>query len=166
MSPDILDHVHMACSAMFTWPLASADGTPDCVYQQWFLEVFLGPFSNVKDRIMLMSDLVSSEGLKTTASNKALQPCPLKIILHNQHTKQGTESVIFYILVYFIKDLTIIHVHLCLNIVFILLKSVIMWNKFTLCSTNKKILTISVQIYTLRFIWQAHYQKENLTYEW
>ncbi len=78
MSPDILDHVHMACSAMFTWPLASANGMPDCVYQQWFLEVFLGPFSNVNDRIMPMSDLVLSEGLKTTASNKVLQPCPLR----------------------------------------------------------------------------------------
>ncbi len=38
----------------------------DSVYRQWFLEVFLGPFSNVNDRIMLMSDAVSSEGLKTT----------------------------------------------------------------------------------------------------
>ncbi len=35
---------------------ASADGTADCVYRQWFLEVFLGPFSNVNDRIMPMSD--------------------------------------------------------------------------------------------------------------
>ncbi len=33
---------------------------------QWFLEVFLGPFSNVNDRIMPMSDAVSSEGPKTT----------------------------------------------------------------------------------------------------
>ncbi len=31
--------------------LASADGTADCVYRQWFLEVFLGPFSNVNERI-------------------------------------------------------------------------------------------------------------------
>ncbi len=46
--------------------LASADGMADCVYRQWFLEVFLGPFSNVNDRIMLMSDAVSSEGPKTT----------------------------------------------------------------------------------------------------
>ncbi len=38
----------------------------DCVYLQWFLEVFLGPFSNVNDRIMLMSDAVWSEGPKTT----------------------------------------------------------------------------------------------------
>ncbi len=38
----------------------------DCVYRQWFLEVFLGPFSNVYDRIMPMSDAVSSEGPKTT----------------------------------------------------------------------------------------------------
>ncbi len=35
------------------------------VYRQWFLEVFLGPFSNVNDRIMPMSDAVSSEGPKT-----------------------------------------------------------------------------------------------------
>ncbi len=36
----------------------------DCVYRQWFLEIFLGPFSNVNDRIMPMSDAVSSEGPK------------------------------------------------------------------------------------------------------
>jgi len=45
--------------------VASADGTVDCVYRQWFLEVFLGPFSNVIDRIIPMSDPVSSEGPKT-----------------------------------------------------------------------------------------------------
>ncbi len=33
---------------------------------QWFLEVFLGPFSKVNDRIMPMSDAVSFEGPKTT----------------------------------------------------------------------------------------------------
>ncbi len=44
--------------------MASADGTADCVYRQCFLEVFLGPFSNVNDRIMPMSDAVSSEGPK------------------------------------------------------------------------------------------------------
>ncbi len=38
----------------------------DCVYRHWFLEVFLGPFSNVNDRIMPMSDAVPSEGPKTT----------------------------------------------------------------------------------------------------
>ncbi len=48
------------------WRGASADGTADCVYRQWFLEVFLGPFSNVNERIMPMSDVVSSEGPKTT----------------------------------------------------------------------------------------------------
>ncbi len=37
-----------------------------CVYRQWFLEVFLGPFCNANDRIMAMSDAVSSEGPKTT----------------------------------------------------------------------------------------------------
>ncbi len=44
--------------------LASADSTVDCVYRQWFLQVFLGPFSPiyVKDRIMAMSDAVWSEG--------------------------------------------------------------------------------------------------------
>ncbi len=36
------------------------------VYQQWFLNVFLGPFSNVNDRIMPMSEAVSSEVPKTT----------------------------------------------------------------------------------------------------
>ncbi len=46
--------------------LASADGTADYVYLQWLLEVFLGPFSNVNDRIMPMSDAMSSEGPKTT----------------------------------------------------------------------------------------------------
>ncbi len=37
-----------------------------CLPTHWFLEVFLGPFSKVNDRIMPMSDAVSSEGLKTT----------------------------------------------------------------------------------------------------
>ncbi len=49
----------------------------DFVYRQWFLEVFLGPFSNVNDRIMRMSDAVSSEGQRPQASNKGLRPCPL-----------------------------------------------------------------------------------------
>ena len=39
-------------------------------------EVFLGPFSNVIDTIMPMSDAVSSEG--PNASNKGLQPRPLR----------------------------------------------------------------------------------------
>ena len=42
------------------------DGTGDCVYRWWFLEVFLGPFSNVNDRIMPVSDAVASEGPKIT----------------------------------------------------------------------------------------------------
>ncbi len=50
--------------------MASADGTADCVYRQWFLEVFLSPFSNVNDRIMPMSDAVSSEGLKTKSTQQ------------------------------------------------------------------------------------------------
>ncbi len=45
--------------------LASADGAAYCVFGQWFLEAFLGPFSNVNDIIMPMSDAVSSEGPKT-----------------------------------------------------------------------------------------------------
>ncbi len=52
--------------------LSSADGTVDCVYRQWFLEVFLSPFSNVNDRIMPMSDAVSSEGQKTRSSTLSL----------------------------------------------------------------------------------------------
>ncbi len=40
--------------------------TADCVYRQWFLEVFLSPFSNVSERIMIMGDAVSSKGPKTT----------------------------------------------------------------------------------------------------
>ncbi len=44
----------------------SSDGTADCVYRQLFLEVFLGPFSNVNDRIMPMSDPVASDDPKTT----------------------------------------------------------------------------------------------------
>ncbi len=36
------------------------------VYRQWFLEVFLGLYSNVNDRNMPMSDAMSSEGPKTT----------------------------------------------------------------------------------------------------
>ncbi len=49
----------------------------DCVYQQWFLEVILGPFSNVNDRIMQMSDAMLSEGPGPRASYKGLRPCPL-----------------------------------------------------------------------------------------
>ncbi len=63
----LLDCVHIWLPfCMLELYFASADGTVDCVYRQWFLEVFLGPFSNVNDRIMLMSDAVSSEGPKTT----------------------------------------------------------------------------------------------------
>ncbi len=64
----LLDNVHIwLLFCMIDLYLASADGTAYCVYQQWFLKVFLGPFSNVNDRIMRMSDAVSSEGLKNTA---------------------------------------------------------------------------------------------------
>ncbi len=41
----------------------------DSVYRKWFLEAFLGPFSNVNDRIMPMSAAVLSEG------PKLFQPC-------------------------------------------------------------------------------------------
>ncbi len=58
--------------------MASADGTADSVYRQWFLEVFMGPFSNVNDRIMPMSDALSSEGPKTTGIQQSLRPCPLR----------------------------------------------------------------------------------------
>ncbi len=42
----------------------------DCVYRQWFLEIFLVPFSNVNDIIMPMSDAVSSEVSKTIGIQK------------------------------------------------------------------------------------------------
>ncbi len=45
--------------------------------RQWFLEVFLGPFSNVNDRIMPMSEAVSSEGPKPGHPTKGLWLCPL-----------------------------------------------------------------------------------------
>ncbi len=60
----VLYHVHIWL--FFAVYVASADSTVDCVYRQWFLEVFLGPFRYVNDRILPMSDAVSSEGLKTT----------------------------------------------------------------------------------------------------
>ncbi len=66
---------HMASFCMIEFYLASADGPADSAYRQWFLEVFLGPFSNVNDRIMLMS--VSLRAQRPQASNKGLQPCPL-----------------------------------------------------------------------------------------
>ncbi len=51
-------------------PWSHMASTADCLYGQWFLEVFLGPFSNVNDRIMSMNYDVSSvssvSGLKTT----------------------------------------------------------------------------------------------------
>ncbi len=46
--------------------------------RQWFLEVFLGPFSNVNDRIMPMSDAVSSEGLKTPGIQQSSSALSLK----------------------------------------------------------------------------------------
>ncbi len=65
-----LQHVVLHCPAEIDiiWRGAYVALKPfmaDCVYRQWFLEVFLGPFSNVYDRIMPMSDAVLSEGPKT-----------------------------------------------------------------------------------------------------
>ncbi len=66
----LLDHVHIWLPfCMIELLLASADGTVSCFYRQWFLEVFLGPFKNVNDRIMLMSDAVSSEAVLPTIFN-------------------------------------------------------------------------------------------------
>ncbi len=69
---------------MIELQLTSADGTVDCVYRQWFLDVFLGPFSNVNDRIMPMSDAVSYEGPKTTGMGdiRGGSCPPLHIISH------------------------------------------------------------------------------------
>ncbi len=45
----------------------------DCVYRQWFLDLFLGPFSNVNDRIMQCR----LRAWRPRASNEGLRPCPL-----------------------------------------------------------------------------------------
>ncbi len=80
----LLDHVYIWLPFCMTeLQLASADGTVDCVYRQWFLEVFLGPFSNVNDRIMPMSDAVSSEGPKTTGIQKRLESICLSLLLRD-----------------------------------------------------------------------------------
>ncbi len=59
----LLDHVHIWLPFLYDRALV---GTADCVYIQWFLEIFLGPFSFDNDTMMPMSDAVSSEGPKTT----------------------------------------------------------------------------------------------------
>ncbi len=47
-------------------------------YRQWFLEVFLSPFSNVNDRVMPMSWYsVALRPEDHGHPNKGLQPCPL-----------------------------------------------------------------------------------------
>ncbi len=57
--------------AMIELYLASADGKADCVYRQWFLEVFLGPFSNVNGQQSCRWVIaVSSEGRWPRASTK------------------------------------------------------------------------------------------------
>ncbi len=67
-----LGHVHIWLTfCMIEFQLASADGMVGCVYQQWFLDVFLGPFSNANDRIMPMSDAVSSKVPKTTGIHQS-----------------------------------------------------------------------------------------------
>ncbi len=65
----------------------------DWVYKQWFLKVFLGPFSNVNDRIMPMSDAVSSEGRRPRASNKDLRPCPLSTdgLIYQSKVERSTD---------------------------------------------------------------------------
>ncbi len=66
----LLDHVHIWLPfCMIEFWLVSVDCMADCVYRKWFLEAFLGPFSNVNDRIMPMSAAVLSEG------PKLFQPC-------------------------------------------------------------------------------------------
>ncbi len=68
--------------------MASADGTTDCVYRQWFLEVFLGPFNNVNDRITPMSDTVLSEGPKTIG----IQQRSLALSLTHRYFSSLSES--------------------------------------------------------------------------
>ncbi len=59
------------------------------------LEVFLGPFSNVNDRIMPMSDAASSEGRRPRASNKGLCNLTLRYVVfkvfHNLFTHSFTD---------------------------------------------------------------------------
>ncbi len=72
-----MDHVHIWLPFCMTkLYLASVDGTVDSVYRQWLLELFLSPFSNVKDRIMPMSDAVLSEGRRPRASKKVFGLVP------------------------------------------------------------------------------------------
>ncbi len=56
--------------------LASADGTVDCVYQQWFLKSFLGPFMSITEscRWVMQCHL---RARRPRASNKGIWPCPL-----------------------------------------------------------------------------------------
>ncbi len=69
----LLDHVHIGfLFAWYSFSWASADGAAHCVYRKWLLEVFLGPFTNVNDRIMPIS------GPKTTGIQQGLRPCPLR----------------------------------------------------------------------------------------
>ncbi len=62
--------------------------TADCVYRQWVLEVFLGPLSNVNDRIIPMSDALSSEGPKTTG----IQQRSLALFLMHRDFSSLSES--------------------------------------------------------------------------
>ncbi len=74
----LLDHDHIWLLFCITEVyLAFADGTVDCVYRQWFLNLFLSLFSNFNDRIMQMSDAVSYEGRRARTSYKGLRPYPL-----------------------------------------------------------------------------------------
>ncbi len=59
----------------------AAEGTADCVYRWWFLEVFLGPFINVNDRIMPMTDAVSSEGLRPCPLHTEIYPVSLNLLM-------------------------------------------------------------------------------------
>ncbi len=60
----------------------------DCVYRLRVLEVFLGPFSNVHDRIMPMSDAVSYERLKTMG----IQQSYSALFLTHRHFSSFFES--------------------------------------------------------------------------
>ncbi len=64
----------------------------NCVYR--FLEVFLGLFSNANDRIMPMSDAVSSEGPKTTGIQ---QKIPAESFLNVLHFKPFVAPVLTFL---------------------------------------------------------------------
>ncbi len=53
----------------------------DCVYRQWILKVFLGPFSNVNDRIMPMRPRTSKKRLRSCPLRTEISPVSLNLLM-------------------------------------------------------------------------------------